>query len=200
MLANLCKFASGFALVCLAIAACAQNPFDTHKQFSATMTMSGASIGGHAPQGDMKIYRLGDKMRTNIGTMGYSIIDMTQHTMYMVMGQGMCMQMAPKGQQNPFAQAEGTSVERTPSGIDTVDGHACKVEYVTVTPQSGKPTKMKVWEADELQGFPVKVEIESTKGPITVIYKDVSFEPPAASLFTHPDNCQPMPAMPGAAQ
>jgi hypothetical protein len=192
---NLVKIAMGWILVCLALAAQAQNPFDTHKQFSATMVMSGAPIGGHAPQGDMKIYRLNDKMRTDIGSMGYSITDLTQHNTYMVMGQGMCMQMTPRGQQNPFA--EQGSVERSPAGSDTINGHSCKVENVTVTPQNGTPTKMKVWLADDLQAFPVKVEIESSRGPVTVQYKDVSFDAPAAALFTHPDNCRQMPSMPG---
>lgn len=198
MVANLRKLAIGFALVSLTVAAYAQNPFDAHKQFSATMVMSGASMGTHAPQGDMKIYRLNDKMRTNIGSMGYSIIDMTQHTMYMVMGQGMCMQMTPKEQQNPFAQ-QG-SFERTPAGTEVVDGHSCKVENVTVTSRNGTQTKMKVWEADDLQGFPVKVEVQTSKGPMTAIYKDISFDAPPASLFAHPDDCREMPSMPGAPQ
>lgn len=152
----------------------------------------------HAAQGQMKIYRLGDKMRTDIGSTGYSVTDLSQHTVYMVMGHGMCMQMAPRGQQNPFA--EQGSVERTPAGTDTVDGHSCKVENVTVTPQNGTPTKMKVWEANDLQGFPVKVQMETSRGPVTVMYKDVSFDAPAASLFTHPDNCRQMPSMPGGPQ
>lgn len=195
MLVDFHKFTLGFIFVCTGIIAFAQNPFETHKQFSATMVMTGAAMGPHAPQGDMKIYRLGDKMRTNIGSMGYSITDLSQHTMYMVMGQGMCMQMpiTPKAQPNPFS--EQGSVERTPAGTDTVDGHSCKVENVTVTSQNGTQTKMKVWEADDLQGFPVKVEIQSSKGPITVTYKDVSFDAPAASLFTHPENCRQMPNM-----
>jgi hypothetical protein len=196
--ANFRKFAFAFALVFLGTSAYAQNPFDTHKQFSATVVMTGAALGQHGPQGDMKIYRLGDKIRTNIGSMGYSINDLSQHTMYMVMGQGVCMQMTPKTQQNPFAQ-QG-SFERTPAGTDVVDGHSCKVENVTVTSQNGTQTKMKLWEADDLQGFPVKIEVQSSKGPITALYKDVSFDAPAASLFTHPDNCQSMPNMPGGPQ
>lgn len=200
MAASFRKFFFALSVVSLAIAAYAQNPFDTYKQFSATMVMTGAAMGPHAPQGDMKIYRSGDKMRTNIGSMGYSITDLSQHTTYMVMGQGMCMQMTmpPRGQQNPFA--EQGSVERTPAGTETIDGHSCKVENVTVTPQNGTPTKMKVWEADDLHGFPVKVEVETSRGPITVMYKDISFDTPAASLFTHPDNCRQMPSMPGGPQ
>jgi hypothetical protein len=192
---NLRKFAFALSVIYLTVAAYGQSPFDAHKQFSATMVTTGSSMGSHAPQGDMKIYRLGDKIRTNVGSMGYSVIDMSEHTMYMVMGQGMCMQMAPKTEQNPFAQRG--SVERTPAGTDTVDGHSCKVEDVTVTSQNGTKTKMKVWEANDLQSFPVKVQVETTRGPITVMYKDVRFDAPAASLFAHPDNCRQMPSMPG---
>jgi hypothetical protein len=198
LVTNRRNFAFALSFLFLGIAAYAQNPFDTQKQFSATMVMTGSAAGSHAPQGDMKIYRLGDKIRTNIGSMGYSVIDMGQHTMYMVMGQGMCMQMAPHGQQDPFTQ-QG-SVERTPAGTDTVDGHACKVENVTITGKNGTTTKMKVWEAEDLREFPVKVQVETSHGPMTVLYKDVSFDAPAASLFTPPDNCRQMPSTPGGPQ
>jgi hypothetical protein len=177
---------------------CAQNPFEAHKQFSATVVVTGSPMAGHNPQGDMKVYRLGDKMRTDLGSMGYSVTDLSQHTMYMVMAQGMCMQMPLHGQQNPFAE-QGT-VERTPAGSDTVDGRSCKVENVTVIPQNGTPVKMKVWEADDLHGFPIKVETQTSRGLVTVMYKNVSFDTPAASLFTHPDNCRQMPSMPGGPQ
>ncbi len=159
--------------------------------------MSGAPAGGRMAQGDMKIYRSGDKMRTNMGEMGYVVMDLTEHSNYMVM-QGMCMQMNASRQQNPFAQASGATIERSAAGTDTVDGHSCKVENMTITSQStGKVSKMKVWEADDLHGFPIKIEMQSEKGPITVQYKDISFDPPPASMFTHPDNCRPMGAMGG---
>ena len=122
----------------------------------------------------MKIYRSGDQMRTNLpGGAGYTIMSLSQHMTYMVMGDGTCMQMAPRGQQNPFAESQNATVERSPAGTDTVDGGACKVENLTVTSRDGKATKMKVWEAEDLKGFPVNVEIQSSRGPITAEYKDV---------------------------
>lgn len=199
-MANYCKLTCGLTILCTALIAQAQNPFESSKQFSATVVMSGMPTRGPAGQGDMKIYRSGDKMRMSMpGGTGYMIMDLSQHTSYMVMGTGMCMQMPASGQQsNPFSQAQGATIERSPAGTDTVDGQACKVENLTVTPQNGQPTKMKVWEAEDLKGFPVKVEMQSSRGPITVLYKDVSFSEPEASLFTHPDNCRQMPTMPGA--
>lgn len=177
----------------------AQNPFENARQFSATMVVSGATAKTGPGQGDMKIYRSGDKMRMNLGGgAGYMIVDLTQHTNYMVMGAGMCMQMtAPAQQHNPFAETQGATIERSAAGSDTVDGHPCKVENLTVTPQKGEPAKMKVWEAEDLKGFPVKTEMQSSRGPITILYKDVSFAEPEPSLFVHPENCRAMPTMPG---
>ncbi|MFZ0419086.1 MAG: hypothetical protein WAM04_13390 [Candidatus Sulfotelmatobacter sp.] len=180
-------------LLFLPVFAQAQNPYDTFKQFSATGVTSGKT-GEHT----MKIYRSGDKMRTDMATTGYMIIDMSEHTAYMVMN-GMCMQM-PKtadSEQNPFTQAQDATYERTPAGTDVVDGHPCKVENVTVTPRNGQPIKRKVWEAEDLKGFPIKSEMQTSKGTITMEYKDVSFSEPQASLFAHPENCRQMPSMPG---
>jgi outer membrane lipoprotein-sorting protein len=193
------KLISAWMMVfCLGIAAYAQNPFETVKQFSATVVMSGMPAHGAQGHGDMKIYRSGDKMRTTLpGSAGYVVMDLAQHTNFMVMGSGMCMQMSPSNQQNPFTQSQGATIDRSPAGTDTVDGHACKVENLTVTPKQGQPVKMKVWEADDLKGFPVKVEMQTSHGPMTIEYKDISFDDQPASLFTHPDNCQQMPAMPG---
>jgi hypothetical protein len=195
------KTAYGAMSLCLvAVAYAADNPFNTSKEFSATVVMEsmpGSAPHGQAGQGNMKIYRSGDKMRTDLGGMGYMIIDMTQHTNYMVMN-GMCMQMTAPQQQNVFAQAHDATVDRSPAGTDTVDGHACKVENVTVTSSNGKISKMKVWEAQDLKGFPVKIEMETARGPAVMQYKDVSLSAPDASLFVHPDNCSAMPHMPGA--
>jgi outer membrane lipoprotein-sorting protein len=186
------------AILCLAIVAQAQNPFDTFKQFSATAVMSGMPTHGGQGPGEMKIYRSGDKMRTTMpGGAGYMIMELSQHTGYMVMSTGMCMQMTAQGQQNPFSQAQDATIERSPAGTDTVDGHACKVENLTVTPRNGQPSKMKVWEAEDLKGFPIKIEMQSSHGLVTMEYKDVSFSEPDASLFTHPENCRQMPTMPG---
>lgn len=193
------KIGIGFLVLCLSIPALAQNPFESAKQFSATVVVSGAAMQNHGAQGNMnmKIYRSSDKMRTDMpGSMGYVIMELSQHNNYMVMN-GMCMQMATQPQQNPFAQAQDATIDRSPAGTDTVDGHACKVENLTVTSHNGKATKMKVWEADDLKGFPVKVEMQTEKGPVTVEYKDISFDAPAVSLFTHPQDCRQMPAMPG---
>ena len=49
-----------FIFLCPAIAAQAQNPFDTFKQFSATIVMSPIPAGREG--GGMKVYRSADKV------------------------------------------------------------------------------------------------------------------------------------------
>jgi hypothetical protein len=187
----------GLIILGLAAVAQAQDPFEAARQFSATIVMSGMPTRGRQGPGEMKVYRSGDKMRTNMAAGGgYMLMDLKGHTNYLVTN-GMCMQMSTQRQTNPFLEAEGATVERTPAGFDTVDGHACKVENLTITPHDGQPTKMKAWEARDLNGFPVKIEVQSSRGLITIQYKDVSLKQPDPSLFTHPDNCQQMPVMPG---
>ena len=79
------------AMVCVAAAAQAQNPFEI-KQFSATVVMSGMPTTSAQGHGNMQIYRSGDKMKTTMpGGMGYMVMDLVQHTNYMVMNGGMCM-------------------------------------------------------------------------------------------------------------
>ncbi len=175
----------------------ANGPFG-FTDFSATMEMTG---GGRTVSGG-KIYRAGSKMRTDMPQMGansYILMLLDEHQTFMVMPGGHCMQMPQQRAQaqhpNPF-EFRG-KIERTPLGTGTVDGHPVKIEQVTVTPEHGEPTTMKVWEATDLHGFPVRVEMATARGPMTMEYKDVSLSPPPASLFTKPENCMSMPGMPG---
>jgi hypothetical protein len=85
-------------------------------------------------------------------------------------------------------------VERLPSDEkekETIDGHVCKIERATFASKEDRPivVKMKLWEAEDLKGFPVKIEITSSTRTITVTYKDVNLDPPDPSLFKLPAKC-----------
>jgi hypothetical protein len=88
-------------------------------------------------------------------------------------------------------------VERLPTPDtpekDTVDGHVCKVEHFTfVRSKSAASTiKMKLWEAEDLNGFPVKIEVNNVERgrQYSIIYTDVSLAPPDAAVFQHPTKC-----------
>jgi len=50
---------------------------------------------------------------------------------------------------------------------------------------------MKLWEAEDLQGFPVKVEVNvvSNGNKFTLNYSNVSLKAPDAALFKSPAKC-----------
>jgi hypothetical protein len=159
--------------------------------FSATEVVT--SPNGKATS--MKIYRLGDKMRSDMpGGKMHTLMLMGEGKIYMIMPQ-MCMQMPPRG---PEPLEETGTVVRKPVGSDTIDGHPTKIEEITVTPADGRNSvTMKAWEATDLKGLPVRVEMPSSRGTVRMEYKDVDLSPPPESLFTVPQGCRTMPMMPG---
>ncbi len=158
------------------------NPFKNFTEFSATM--SGALVGG---AGDTKIYRSGSLMRTDMAT-GYMVTDLNTHATFAYYpDQAMCMEGSiPAARTVPFSGLQDSKVEHTPVGTEVVEGHACTVENLKFTRQDGRAMELKVWEAKDLNGFPIKVERSGMGRPRTVIYRDIQLSSPDPSLFKHP--------------
>jgi hypothetical protein len=83
-------------------------------------------------------------------------------------------------------------------GAETVDGHDCVKNKVTVTDKEGNQHVSTVWNATDLKDFPVKIVTTEQGNTATMSYKNVSFDKPAASSFELPsgltkyDNFQAM--------
>lgn len=170
-------------------------------QFSATssMVVNGRTITS-------KVARSGNKMRIGMPAGpsgdGYMLFLIDQHKTYMVMGQGMCMEMPQTGAvaSNPLAASAQGKVDVKVVGTGTMNGHPVKIEDETITSDNGKTVNMKVWAATDLKDFPVRTEMQTPKGVVTTNYTDISLSAPPDSLFAVPDNCRQMPSMPGAQQ
>jgi hypothetical protein len=166
----------------------AQYPLDAIKNFSAVMI---GSIAGD--EAESHIYRLGHLIRTEVGG-SYAVTDLTKGDTYGISPKGCLHDTHPAYRVFPFdVSGSDRKVERAPSGKETVDGHSCVIEDVTVTSTGprGHSLKMRFWEAEDLQGFPIKVQIISTFGHDKIIrYKDVVLAPPDAALFKHPVHCE----------
>jgi len=94
---------------------------------------------------------------------------------------------------SPFAAARPDSkVERVAAGKETLDDHSCRIEDVAVTSaQPGaSPVKMRLWEAEDLQGFPIRIDIQRGTGHATIRYKNVVLGPQDPTLFIHPKTCE----------
>jgi hypothetical protein len=124
----------------------------------------------------------------------YTVTDLTKDDTWAVSPKACLHENHPVIRVFPFDVAEpGYQVERVPSGKETVDGHACIIEDVTVTSigEEGHSLKMRFWEAADLQAFPVKIEVLSKSGHNKIIrYRDVALAPPDAALFKHPVRCE----------
>jgi len=176
-----------------------QNPFQAFQSFSAVLN------GGAGNDHDRKIYRSGKLMRVDFDD-HYRLVDLEKLTTRMVRPNA-CQQFAiPDVGSYPFSAYKGFKVERTPTQEkETVDGHGCKIENVSFIRPGENPVviKMKLWEAEDLKGFPIKAEVVGANGnKFTLIYSNVSLKPPDPALFKAPANCTtlgPNPPKGGAA-
>jgi hypothetical protein len=73
----------------------------------------------------------------------------------------------------------------TPIGKETVDGHPCVKNKVTIT-DDGKVQEMTTWQASDLNDFPIKMEVHAGTADITVHYTNIKTAAPDASLFDPP--------------
>jgi len=76
----------------------------------------------------------------------------------------------------------------TELGKDTVDGHPCVKNKVIVTDKDGTPHESTVWNATDLQNFPVKIQTTEQGREMTMLFKDITFSKPGASLFEPPSD------------
>ncbi len=164
----------------------AQDPFDAFQHFSATMR------GGALKAESLPVYRLGNQMRTNLRE-EYRITNLAERWSWFITPKKCTRAGLPEIATYPFSTYTNFSVERSPlEGKETIEGHSCKLENVIFKPKDGLPTviKMKLWEAEDLEGFPIQIEVEPTNLPkFTINYSNVSLAPPDPKLFQRPPSC-----------
>ena len=165
-------------------AAVVESPFAPFTHFSATMT------GGLLKDEPRKIYRSGNLFRVDLDGR-YHITDLARDTTWSVNPDRCTRVSGPDVHSFPFSAFRDYKVERSPSeDKETVDGHQCKMETVTFTPKEGDlNVKFKLWKAQDLQGFPVKIEASRPGRTITVNYANVSLDKPDTALFKLPAKC-----------
>jgi outer membrane lipoprotein-sorting protein len=171
-------------------AAKVQNPLEVFQSFSATLN------GGMGRDTDRKIYRSGKVMRLDFPD-HYRLVDLDKLTTRFVYPDRCRMIGFPDAGSYPFSAYHGFKVERAPTEENEIlDGHTSSIENVTLTSTSKDKDKepitikMKLWEAADVNGFPVKVEIDAGQDrKFTVRYTNVSLIPPDPVLFKSPAGC-----------
>jgi hypothetical protein len=74
----------------------------------------------------------------------------------------------------------------TELGKETVDGHPCVKNKVVATNKDGAKSESTVWNATDLDKFPVKIESTESGRKSVMLFKNISFKKPAASQFEAP--------------
>ncbi|MGA3089152.1 MAG: hypothetical protein ABSD75_11100 [Terriglobales bacterium] len=165
--------------------AASSNPFDQFQSFSALLS------GGLADDHDRKIYRSGNLLRSDFEA-SYRITDLKTLSMWGVQPDGCVQFAAPDASSFPFSAYRDFNIDRSLSGEkESLDGHACKIENLTFSRKdSPRVIKMKLWEAEDLKGFPIKIEVDNNGRAMAPLhYSNVSFAPPDPKLFHHPAKC-----------
>ena len=168
-----------------------QFPLDQFQEFSAIMT------GGILPFSDWdgQIYRSGKLMRMqrNDEVPGYMVSDLEKQQSHGLNARGCIKLDNLYSRAFPFfLSGPGYKYERVPAGEETVDGHLCRVEDITIyAPKNPQQLKIRLWEAEDLQGFPIKIENRREHARVWAIhYKNVVLGPQDPTLFIVPDKCQ----------
>lgn len=175
-----------------------QFPLDQFREFSAIET------GGMLPGQDWDgyIYRSGDLMRmqaVNSGPTQYFVDDLVKVTSYGLSLGGCAKLTLLYSRTFPFFMSgPGYTYQRVAVGEDTVDGHHVHVEDITVhNKKFARPARFRLYEADDLQGFPIKIVNQQEKARRWVIqYKNVVLGPQDPTLFTVPRDCQALTNVP----
>ena len=81
--------------------------------------------------------------------------------------------------QTPLSAAD---VQTASAGTETVDGHPCRKEKLTISSKDSKQEGF-VWRATDLKDFPIKIQLSHTNGLAITSYSNVKFDKPDAKLF-----------------
>lgn len=166
-------------------------PLDRFQNFSAIQN------GGPLPglDEDRYVYRSGKLMRTqgDASVPNYYITDLTKKKSHFVAANACLAISSSHVRSFPFdLYTPGSTYEHTPIGEETVDGHQCRVEDVLLhNPKNPVVMHFRLYEAEDLQGFPIKIENRRQHAwPWVIHYKDVRLGPQDPSLFIVPEQCQ----------
>lgn len=171
-----------------------EDPLQRFPNFSALM------VGTVLPRDEREghIYRSGNTLRMEgMENRGYFITELTTFDTFGLSSMGCASMKQPYLRSFPFVlSGHGHKMERVAAGKETVEGHVCQIEEVTYSGGLPQPWKLKFWEAEDLHGFPIKIEARSGSNglPATILYKDVVLGPQDPTLFIYPKDCAELPA------
>ncbi len=196
------RLLAAFLLLGGVLAAQGKGPVLGPSNYSATMVIH---LKGGATQ-RMAIAKRGSKWSSTVAMPGnrsmHQIVLFDTKMMYMMMP-GMCMahpltSLPPAGVLEEAYQHHATITDLGPAKVEVGEkSYVCEQRRVVYTAKSGERYDMRVFTANDLQNFPVKIIMTNHGRTTTVTYENIRLSPPAAAEFAPPVNCRAMPGIPG---
>ena len=83
---------------------------------------------------------------------------------------------------------ELADLQKKQIGTAVVDGHPCIKYQAHVTNAVGEEYDVLIWEATDLNNFPVQLRFEIDPSTFNILFHDVKLDPPDINLFHPPDD------------
>jgi hypothetical protein len=96
--------------------------------------------------------------------------------------------ITPSGLQPSKSEQKQPKIENWPLGKETVDGHPCVKNKITVTADDGSQHEITAWQATDLNDFPIKTEMQAGNATVSTHFRDIKLSAPDASLFNPPSD------------
>ena len=97
-------------------------------------------------------------------------------------------EIVPPSASDDKGQAKESKIDVTQVGKDTVDGHPCVQNKITITADDGSQHEMLAWQATDMKDFPIKTEIKEGGATITTHFTNIKLSAPDAALFDPPSD------------
>lgn len=94
--------------------------------------------------------------------------------------------VAPIDPEDVAALKKSARIQKTLLGRETFDGHPCLKHKVVVTEPDGRQHEATVWHATDLGSFPLRIQTVDGTDTLTLHFRQVKFQSPAAEEFELP--------------
>lgn len=82
--------------------------------------------------------------------------------------------------------AKDYKVEKSKVGKETIDGHTCDKNNVTLTDDKGAKQSAVVWNATDMKDFPIQIQLTEDESTVIMKFKDVKIGRPDKAHFEAP--------------
>ena len=115
-----------------------------------------------------------------------SIIRPDKKVMYIIYPGMQSYLNMPLPKEEVDALEKNPKIEKTALGKETIDKHLCVKNKVVITDDKGQKNEAIVWNATDLQDFPVQIQTLEKENTVVMRYRDVQFARPDAKQFDPP--------------